>query len=67
MEKDLMIPLSYYANCIRNIGEKQPVDLTAEKSKLLLYLKKMGIYWGRAYLTLAKANSDPSLGLEKHK
>lgn len=44
MEKDLMIPLSCYANCIRNIGEKQPVDLTAEKPQLLLCLKKMGIY-----------------------
>lgn len=66
MEKDLMIPLSCYANCIRNIGEKQPVDLTAEKSNLLFYLKKMGIYWGRMSLTLAKANSDPSLCFEKH-
>lgn len=66
MEKDL-IPLSCYANCIRNIGEKQPVDLTEEKSKLLFYLKKMGICWGRTYLALAKANSDPSLGFERHK
>jgi len=44
MEKDLMIPLSCYANYIRNIGEKQPVDFTEEKSKFLFYLKKMGIY-----------------------
>lgn len=42
-------------------------DLTEEKSKLLFYLKKMGIYWGRTYLALAKANSDPSLGFERHK
>lgn len=66
MEKDLMIPLSCYANCIRNIGEKQSVDLTAEKPNLLFYLKKMGMYWGRTSLTLAKADSDPSLGFEKH-
>ena len=67
MEKDLMIPLSCYANYIRNIGEKQPVDFTEEKSKFLFYLKKMGIYWRGMYLTLAKANSDPSFGYEKHK
>lgn len=62
-----MIPLSCYANCIRNIGEKQPVDLTEEKSNLLFYFKKMGVYWGRTYLNSDKANSDPSLGFEKHK
>lgn len=50
MEKDLMIPLSYYANCIRNIGEKQPVDLT-EKKFQAAFLLKMGIYWGRTYVT----------------
>lgn len=57
MEKDL-IPLSCYANCIRNIGEKQSVNLTAEKSKPVFYWEKMGIYWGWTQLTLAKANSD---------
>lgn len=36
MEKDL-IPLSCYANCIRNIGEKQSVSLTAEKSKPVFF------------------------------
>lgn len=67
MGKDLMIPLSCYANWVRNIGGKQAVHWTGEKSKLLLHLKKMGIYWGRTDLAWAKGNSDPSFGLENHK